>query len=209
MREYYDQRAAEYDETITDGLDAETAAAFARELAALGQVLAALPPGRVLDVACGTALFTQHLRGQVVAVDQSERMLQLARRRIPAARLVRAVVPCLPFADMAFDRLFTSFFYGHLVDVERVAFLDEARRVAPELVVVDSAAYDGVQPDGWRERVLRDGSRYTIYKRHFTAAQLPAELGGDGEVLFAGRFFVAVRSPGGLGDQSARSRPLG
>ena len=56
--EYYDRRAAEYDQSITLGLDAETAAAFAQELAALGAVLAALPPGRVLDVACGTALFT-------------------------------------------------------------------------------------------------------------------------------------------------------
>ena len=81
-------------------------------------------------------------------------------------------------------------------DAERVAFLAEARRVAPELVVVDSAAYDGVQPDGWRERVLRDGSRYMIDKRHFTSEQLLVELGGDGGVLFAGRFFVAVRSPG-------------
>ncbi len=53
--EYYDRRAAEYDESITAGLDAETAAAFARESAALGRVLAAVPPGRVLDVACGTA----------------------------------------------------------------------------------------------------------------------------------------------------------
>jgi hypothetical protein len=103
--------------------------------------------------------------------------------------------------------VFTSHFYGHLVQAEGAAFLAEARRVAPELVVVDTAAYEGVWPDGWQERVLRDGSRYTIYKRHFTAQGLLAELGGDGEVLFAGRFFVAVRSwgswpdtPGCLGD---------
>jgi ubiquinone/menaquinone biosynthesis C-methylase UbiE len=192
--EYYDQRAAEYDETVTAGLDAETAAAFAGELATLGSVLGALPPGRVLDVACGTALFTQHLRGPVVALDQSAAMLMVARARIPTAQLVQAAVPALPFAPMAFDRLVTSHFYGHLVEVERVAFVAEARRVAPELVVVDTAASATAAPDGWQERVLRNGSRYTIYKRHFTPAQLLAELGGDGEVLFAGRFSVAVRS---------------
>lgn len=208
--EYYDRRAAEYDGSITADLDAETAAAFARELAALGLVLAALAPGRVLDVACGTALFTQHLRGQVVALDQSAGMLTVARARIPTAQLVQAAVPALPFADMAFDRLVTSHFYGHLVEVERVAFVAEARRVAPELVVVDTAVSDAAAPDGWQERVLRNGSRYTIYKRHFTPAQLLAELGGDGEVLFAGRFFVAVRSCrsraeviAGLGDERA------
>jgi ubiquinone/menaquinone biosynthesis C-methylase UbiE len=191
--EYYERRAAEYDETLTDGMDATTVAAFARELAALGRVLVALPPGRVLDVACGTGLFAQYLRGYVVALDQSERMLKLARSRIPAAQRVRAVVPALPFGDATFDRLFTSHFYGHLVEVERVALLAEARRVAAELVVVDTAAYEGGQRDGWQQHVLRDGSRYTIYKRHFTAERLLIELGGDGEVLFAGRFFVAVR----------------
>jgi ubiquinone/menaquinone biosynthesis C-methylase UbiE len=197
--EYYDRRAAEYDGSIAADLDAETAAAFARELAALGPVLAALPPGRVLDVACGTALFTQHLRGQVVALDQSAGMLTVARARIPTVQLVQAAVPALPFAVLAFDRLVTSHFYGHLVEVERVAFVAEARRVAPELVVVDTAASEAAASDGWQEWVLGNGSRYTIYKRHFTPAQLLAELGGDGEVLFAGRFFVAVRS--------CRSRP--
>jgi ubiquinone/menaquinone biosynthesis C-methylase UbiE len=85
-------------------VDAETAAAFARELAALGRVLKALPPGRVLDVACGTGLFARYLRGSVVALDRSERMLKIARTRIPAAQLVRAGVPALPFGDATFDR---------------------------------------------------------------------------------------------------------
>jgi ubiquinone/menaquinone biosynthesis C-methylase UbiE len=200
MREYYDRRAAEYDETILEGSDAETVAAFTEELAAVGRVLATLPPARVLDVACGTGLFTRYLRGEVTALDQSEGMLRIAGTRVPAARLVRAAAPSLPFADLAFDRLCTSHFYGHLVEAERVAFLAEARRVASELLVIDEAAHAGAQPDGWQERTLRDGSRYTIYKRHFTADRLQAELGG-GEVLFAGRFFVAVRS------RSNRRRP--
>jgi len=193
MKEYYDRRAAEYDQTITDGMDAEATASIVHEAAALGRALAALPAGRVLDVGCGTALFTRHLRGEVVALDQSERMLRIAGTRIPAAHLVRAVAPSLPFVDAAFDRLFTSHFYGHLEEHERVAFLTEARRVAPELVVVDSAVHDGVvQPQQWQERVLRDGSRYVIYKRHFTPERLLAELGG--QVLFDGRFFVAVQA---------------
>ena len=194
VKEYYDRRADEYDQSLFERRDPEAAAAFTREMSALGEVLAALQPARVLDVACGTGLFTRYLRGQVVAVDQSQRMLAIAGRRVPTARLVRAAAPTLPFADLSFDRLFTSFFYGHLVDVERLAFLAEARRLAPELVVADAAAYQGVQPDGWRQRVLRDGTRYTVYKRHFTAAQLLAELGGQGEVLFAQCSFVAVRA---------------
>jgi len=138
-------------------------------------------------------------------------MLAVARGKIPAAQLVRAAVPPLPFGDATFDRLVTSHFYGHLVAAEGMAFLAEARRVAPELVVVDSAAYLGVRPDGWRERVLRDGSRYTIYKRHFTAEQLLAELGGDGAVLFAGGslwpFVPLAARPSAVLGRRMRPRP--
>ena len=63
-----------------------------------------------------------------------------ARRRTPSrrrsARFVHGDALSLPFEDGAFDRVFTSYFYCHLEDDERVRFLAEARRVAPELVVV-------------------------------------------------------------------------
>jgi hypothetical protein len=74
---------------------------------------------------------------------------------------------------------------------ERNRFLSEARRVAPELVVVDAALHPGAAPEAWEDRVLTDGSRWTIYKRYLTPERLLAELGG-GRVLHAGRWFVAV-----------------
>ena len=48
-------------------------------------------------------------------------------------------------------------------------FLAEARRVAPELVVVDSALRDDAEPEEWQERILNDGSRWTVFKRYFDA----------------------------------------
>jgi hypothetical protein len=42
--------------------------------------------------------------------------------------------------------------------------------------------------------VLSDGSQWSVYKRFFTPAGLLAELGG-GDVLYAGRWFLVVRSP--------------
>ncbi len=85
-------------------------------------------------------------------------------------------------------------FYGHLEKEARVRFLREARRVGSELVVVDAALRDDVEPEEWQERVLNDGSRWTVYKRYFTPDGLLAELGG-GEIVHDGRWFVAVRSP--------------
>ena len=72
-------------------------------------------------------------------------MLELASARVPDAGFVQSDALRLPFADGTFDRVFTSHFYGHLEEAERVRFLAEARRVAPELVVVDSALRDDVR----------------------------------------------------------------
>jgi hypothetical protein len=62
-------------------------------------------------------------------------------------------------------------------------------------VVIDSALHDGVEPVEWQERLLKDGSRWEVYKRYFVASELAEEL-GDGEVLFGGNWFVVVRSCG-------------
>lgn len=97
----------------------------------------------------------------------------------------------LPFADRAFDRVLTGHFYGHLPPPERAAFLAEARRVASELVVIDSALRPDVEPEQWQERVLNDGSRHRVYKRYLSAAQLARELGG--EAVLDGAWFVAAR----------------
>jgi len=67
--------------------------------------------------------------------------------------------------------------------------------LAGEVVVVDSARRPDGPPEDRQERVLNDGSRHTGYKRWFTVASLAAELGGDGETVHDGPWFVAVRRP--------------
>jgi ubiquinone/menaquinone biosynthesis C-methylase UbiE len=195
VRAYYDARAPEYDDWwLGTGMFSERdRPGWDEERETLVAVLAELPPARTLDVACGTGFLTQHLPGAVTGLDQSAAMLELASARVPTAGFVQADALRLPFRDAAFDRVFTSHFYGHLEEAERVRFLAEARRVAPELVVVDSALRDGVEPAERQDRRLRDGSRWEVYKRYFRAIELASELGG-GDVLLDGRWFVAVRS---------------
>jgi ubiquinone/menaquinone biosynthesis C-methylase UbiE len=195
MRRYYERRAPEYDEwwLAPDRWRGEERPGWTNEVAELIEVVAGLASARTLDVACGTAFLTQHLRGQVTALDQSQRMLEIAAQRLPDARLVQGDAVPLPFADREFDRVFTGHFYGHLLEAEREVFLRDARRVADELVVVDSALRDGAEPEVWQEREIADGSRHRVYKRYFDPDWLLAELGG-GEILYAGRWFVAVAS---------------
>lgn len=191
MKAYYDTRAPEYDDWwLAEGLYAPAPDGWKQERDALFDVLRSLPSKRTLDVACGTGFVTRRLPGEVIGLDQSPRMLELAGRYV---EVVQGDGVELPFADDSFERVFTSHFYGHLEEAERVRFLAEARRVAPELVVADAALHDGVERSEWQERRLADGSRWQVYKRFFTGAGLLAELGG-GEVLFEGRWFLAVRA---------------
>jgi ubiquinone/menaquinone biosynthesis C-methylase UbiE len=192
VKAYYDARAPEYDEWYYgQGQFAERdRPGWKEELAALEAALRSLPPARTLDVACGTAFLTRWLPGEITALDQSDGMLAEARARLPDAELVRAdALDDLPFEDGAFERVFTGHFYGHLEPVDRERFLAEARRLAPELVIVDSAG----SGEEWQDRTLNDGTQWRVYKRWFTADALLDELGG-GRALHDGRYFVAVDS---------------
>jgi ubiquinone/menaquinone biosynthesis C-methylase UbiE len=195
MKTYYDRRAFEYDDwwlgrgRFTD----RERPGWDEEVTVLAELIGSLPPGRTLDVACGTGFLTRHLQGEVVGLDQSERMLSVAREQAPGARFVRGDALELPFEDGEFDRVFTSYFYCHLEPEERARFLAEAKRVAGELVIVASVPGAEDPLERYEERVLNDGSQWTVFKRVFTGDVLADELGG-GEVLHEGRWFVVVRA---------------
>jgi ubiquinone/menaquinone biosynthesis C-methylase UbiE len=194
VKAYYQARAREYDDWwLGNNLFADKhRPGWDGERAQLERWIEDLPPKRTLDVACGTGFMTRRLRGEVTGLDQSEEMLAIARERVPDAAFVAGDALHLPFPDGSFDRVFTGHFYGHLPEPERGAFLGEARRVAPELVVVDSALRsDRPELDERQRRTLNDGSEWEVYKRYFSGDGLAEELGG-GEVLHAGRWFVVV-----------------
>jgi len=119
-------------------------------------------------------------------------MVALAQSRLPYGLAVVGDALDLPFADSSFDRVLTGHFYGHLPPDECDAFLAEARRVVGELVIVNSALRDDLEPEQWQERVLNNGSRHQVYKRYLRAEQLAAEIGG--QVVQDRRWFVAART---------------
>ena len=195
---YYDRRAPEYDDWYLGvGLFADRERpGFDDELGLVTDVLAGLPATRTLDVACGTGFLTRHLRGAVTGLDASARMLAIASSRIAGATFVRGDALALPFPDDSFDRVVSGHFYGHLDDEQRIAFLREARRVAPELVLVDASRSHSPVEEEWSERRLNDGTAWEVYKRWFEPEALLAEVGTTGgDVLHAGHWFVVVRSP--------------
>lgn len=198
---YYEQRAAEYDDWY-EGCGPFAALerpGWSEEVAQIVALVSGLRSARTLDVACGTGFLTRHLRGLVIALDQSPSMVAITQSRLPAGVAIVGDALSLPFADGTFERVFTGHFYGHLPGDERATFLSEVHRVARELVVVDTARRDDRPEEQWETRALRDGSYHPVYKRYLTAGQLAHEI--DGRPLHDGRWFVAAhaatqRSPG-------------
>jgi SAM-dependent methyltransferase len=187
VKEYYARRAAEYDATSWEEFDEA-------ERETVERFVASLPPGRVLDIGCGTGFLTRHLRGSVVGVDQSAEVLELARARLPGTTLVCGEVPALPFADGAFDLAFSSNVYSHLeTAAARGEFVAEALRVAGALVVLEQSWRPGREREARELRRLRDGSQHRVFKRYLTADELAHELDGVG--VLDSTEFVAVRTP--------------
>ena len=112
MKQYYERRAPEYGRSIPGVGEAAPYKEIVENWPALLRAISGLPPARVLDVGCGTGFLTQHLGGEVVGLDQSAAMLDIARGRVPWADFVRGDALNMPFAEGSFDRVFSSNFYG-------------------------------------------------------------------------------------------------
>jgi ubiquinone/menaquinone biosynthesis C-methylase UbiE len=106
------------------------------DLTALEAVVAALKPGRALDLGCGGGhvayLLSRHAR-QVAAVDLAAEMLTAVTSTAKAKGLSniethRGSVDRLPFADASFDCVVTRYSAHHWRDF--MGGLSEARRVA-------------------------------------------------------------------------------
>ena len=89
-------------------------------------LLAELPPGRILDAACGTGRHGEWLaaRGhEVVGVDASTDMLAKARAKLPQARFEQGDLVALPLPDCSVDAALCALALVHLPDL-RPAFAE-------------------------------------------------------------------------------------
>ena len=106
------------------------------------EALAEVSPSRVLEVGCGPGWFAararEELGAEVVAVDTSERMVELARARGVDARV--GDVQELPFEDRAFDAAAANWMLYHVPDVDRaVAELARVLRPGGRLVAITNS----------------------------------------------------------------------
>jgi SAM-dependent methyltransferase len=96
------------------------------------EAIAEVAPGRVLEVGCGEGELAERmvreLGCEVIATDQSQRMVELTRERGLDARV--ADVRDLPFADAEFDAVLAAWMLFHVAEVD-VAVGELARVLRP------------------------------------------------------------------------------
>jgi SAM-dependent methyltransferase len=164
------------------------------ELDAVRRILQGLPTATYLDIGCGpTGEFTSQLPGTGCGLDQSEAALRQLGQRFPGLPRLRADSMRLPVADKSIGRAFISHLYGLLLPDESAELLAEVRRVASEMVILDSGRPPGIEREGWQTRSLPDGTSYPIFRRHLDAGTLAVEI--RGEPLFNGQYFVLASAP--------------
>ena len=207
---YYDQRAVEYDEWwFRLGRHDRGERGNARWAEEVGELRTALeefgPRGRVLELACGTGLWTRRLAGyaqELTAVDASSAMLTINRKRLgdPKVRYVQADL----FAwepDRAYDVCFFAFWLSHVPEPRFAPFWATVGRALGErgrVFFVDSASGTGSPPDpelppGTTVRRLKDGREFTIVKRFYDPPALErelAKLGWHAEVRTTAESFI-------------------
>jgi 2-polyprenyl-3-methyl-5-hydroxy-6-metoxy-1,4-benzoquinol methylase len=180
--DYYRRRAAEYDATAYG----DVTAARARIARLVAQMR---PTGRVLEIACGTGLWTEPLAAladTVTAIDAAPEALEIARDRVRSANVRFEVADVFSWCpNDRYDVIFFSAWLSHvptsrfeqfwhslrglLADGGRVLFIDEH---------VDESAKEAyiAGRDEVVERRLRDGSTFHVIKNFVDPERLERQL---------------------------------
>lgn len=211
---YYRARAGEYDDWwFRRGRYDRGEEANARWFAEAARVQAAFdsfaPTGDVVELACGTGLWTEKLVAhaeRVTAIDSSPEAVELARERTANAPVeyVRADL----FAwepERRYDVCFFAFWLSHVPEERFASFWERVQRALKpggRVFFVDSAPSERasavdhkLQARGEQTmlRRLADGREYRIVKHWFRPTELQeriAALGWDVEVAMTSEFFV-------------------
>ena len=195
--EYYRARAGEYDEWfLRQGRYDHGAELNQAWFAEVEQVRAALavfqPAGRVLELACGTGLWTQHLHRyaeQITALDSSSEVLELNRQRLDSDRVRYVQADLFRWEpDASYDVVFFSFWLSHVPESHFAGFWEMVRRALKpggRAFLIDSR-YDPTTTArdhslGGRDmttmtRRLNDGRAFEIVKIFYEPARLESQL---------------------------------
>ncbi|GGM71788.1 class I SAM-dependent methyltransferase [Dactylosporangium sucinum] len=180
---YYRRRAGEYDATAYGDVTA------ARER--IARLVARMrPAGRVLEIACGTGLWTEALAAHaatLLAIDAAPETIAIARDRVPATVAFEVADVFAWSTAERFDVVFFSAWLSHVPDSHFARFWDQLRGLLAEdgrvLFLdehVDEQAKEAWVGDEIVERTLQDGRTFRIVKQFIDPGTLVERLRGLG-----------------------------
>ena len=162
------------------------------------EIPSALAGREVIEVACGTGYWTQHIARtarRVLATDLTDETLQIARtKNLPEAVVELAIADAfnLPAERGPFDGALAVFWWSHLRPTEGRAFLESLRKcLSPSalVILVDNLFVEGnstpisrrdAEGNTWQARKLGNGATHEVLKNFPTEDELRAAVKGFG-----------------------------
>jgi demethylmenaquinone methyltransferase/2-methoxy-6-polyprenyl-1,4-benzoquinol methylase len=211
---YYRERAPEYDEWfLRQGRYDQGPQHRAEWFREVGLIEAALREaalqGDVLELACGTGLWTRHLAGgqsRIVAVDASPEAVAINRGRVGSDSVNYVVADVFAWVPPVarFDVVFFSFWLSHVPPGrfdEFWATVRTALKPRGTVFFIDSLReqtstardHGPLDESGTSRRRLNDGREFQIVKVFHQPLALERRLSGhgwDGWVRSSGKFFL-------------------
>ncbi|MFH1681581.1 MAG: class I SAM-dependent methyltransferase [Candidatus Eisenbacteria bacterium] len=210
---YYKARASEYDEWFYregryDRGEEHRLAWFAEIEEVKRALHRAEPQGEILDLACGTGIWTAELEpfaSRLIAVDASPETLALNRERLRSSRALYIAADLFSWTPPGrFDFVFFAFWLSHVPEERFGAFWDLVRGAlrsggraffVDSLFIQESTARDHapLSRDGIVTRKLNDGRTYRIVKVFHEPDALERRLqalGWRGYVRRTEKFFL-------------------
>ena len=211
--EYYRARAPEYDEWFyrqghCDMGEALNKIWYDEVQLIRDQLLDSPTLPRVLEMACGTGIWTQELvkmSDQVTALDASPEMIKINQAKVQSDKVRYEQVDLFSWQpQQQYDMVFFGFWISHVPDDKLSAFLTTVNRVLKtggRLFFIDSfktstgtsklQSVDTV--NDIQKRVLNDGRKFEIIKIYYdpeTLTQVLQKHGFDTTVQKTSNYFI-------------------
>ena len=188
---YYDARAREYDKSI-QGIGGSPQPEYEEANREWLQIVWALrklgPVNDVLELACGTGIWTQQLRvisRSVTAIDGASEMIEINRAKAGTEAIEYQCVDLFHWEpDKQYDLVFFAFWLSHVPPPHLSTFLNKVFRATKpggRVFIVDEPKSDsnisGPNTEGlYQERTLQDGRSFRIVKVYYEPREIESEL---------------------------------
>lgn len=198
MREYYDERAVEYEKIFTGGGPASCKPeVYEKDVKALFSYISEFGSGNIIDIGCGTGYWLQRYYKnckQFTFLDVAPQMLKKCNEKVELYGLSK----CAQFIRQDFlkwevkslhtyDCAVSGFLLGHFMSKQEAAFFEKLREILKptgKILIIDNTWSEWRAIDEHKEdiekRTLTDGRVFSIYKKYFEKNEITQILEKNG-----------------------------